>query len=121
MERERVLSIRDLEISFDTVHGKAAAIRGMRFDLYRGETVAIVGESGSGKSVTMKAVMGIISNNQHIDHGSIHYSWWDENGQKQTADIAKMCPRDVRSKICGRHISMAVSYTHLTLPTNSRV
>ena len=106
MERERVLSIRDLEISFDTVHGKAAAIRGMRFDLYRGETVAIVGESGSGKSVTMKAVMGIISNNQHIDHGSIHYSWWDENGQKQTADIAKMCPRDVRSKICGRHISM---------------
>ena len=74
MERERVLSIRDLEISFDTVHGKAAAIRGMRFDLYRGETVAIVGESGSGKSVTMKAVMGIISNNQHIDHGSIHYS-----------------------------------------------
>ena len=73
MERERVLSIRDLEISFDTVHGKAAAIRGMRFDLYRGETVAIVGESGSGKSVTMKAVMGIISNNQHIDHGSIHY------------------------------------------------
>ena len=44
MERERVLSIRDLEISFDTVHGKAAAIRGMRFDLYRGETVAIVGD-----------------------------------------------------------------------------
>lgn len=43
MERERVLSIRDLEISFDTVHGKATAIRGMRFDLYRGETVAIVG------------------------------------------------------------------------------
>ena len=106
MERERVLSIRDLEISFDTVHGTATAIRGMRFDLYRGETVAIVGESGSGKSVTMKAVMGIISNNQHIDHGSIRYSWWDENGQKQTVDIAKMGSRDVRSKICGRHISM---------------
>lgn len=27
MERERVLSIRDLEISFDTVHGTATAIR----------------------------------------------------------------------------------------------
>lgn len=37
MERERVLSIRDLEISFDTVHGTATAIRGMRFDLYRGK------------------------------------------------------------------------------------
>ena len=60
MERERVLSIRDLEISFDTVHGKAAAIRGMRFDLYRGETVAIVGESGSGKSVTSSVITSIL-------------------------------------------------------------
>ena len=106
MERERVLSIRDLEISFDTVHGKAKAIRGMRFDLFKGETVAIVGESGSGKSVTMKAAMGIMSSNQHIDKGSINYSWWDENGEKHTVDIAKMSEREVRSQICGRHIAM---------------
>ena len=109
MERERVLSIRDLEISFDTVHGKAAAIRGMRFDLYRGETVAIVGESGSGKSVTMKAVMGIISNNQHIDHGSIHYSWWDENGHRQ-----RILPRCARG-------TYAAKYADAIFPWCSRI
>ena len=106
MERERVLSIRDLQISFDTMHGKATAIRGMRFDLFQGETVAIVGESGSGKSVTVKAAMGIMSSNQHIESGSIIYNYTDENGEKQTVDIAKLSEREVRAKICGRHIAM---------------
>ncbi|RXD25117.1 ABC transporter ATP-binding protein, partial [Acinetobacter baumannii] len=44
-ERRRVLSIRDLEISFGTTAGKVSAIRGVRLDLYQGETLAIVGES----------------------------------------------------------------------------
>jgi oligopeptide transport system ATP-binding protein len=63
MEREKILSIRDLNISFDIYSGKVNAIRGVDLDLYRGETLAIVGESGSGKSVTMKAAMGMMSNN----------------------------------------------------------
>lgn len=106
MERERVLSIRDLKISFDTAHGKAEAIRDMRMDLFRGETVAIVGESGSGKSVTMKAVMGIMSNNQHIDGGSIRYTYTDKNSEKKTVDIASMPEKEVRGTICGRQIAM---------------
>ena len=61
--REKVLEIRNLSISFTTSQGKVNAIRGVELDLYRGETLAIVGESGSGKSVTMKSVMGILSNN----------------------------------------------------------
>ena len=50
MNKEKVLSIRDLSISFQTTAGEANAIRGVKLDLYKGETLAIVGESGSGKS-----------------------------------------------------------------------
>ena len=43
-ERERVLSIRDLDICFHTANGVVNAIRGVRLDLFKGETIAIVGE-----------------------------------------------------------------------------
>lgn len=60
-DRERILKIRDLNISFKIEGKKVNAIRGVNLDLYKGETIAIVGESGSGKSVTTKAIMGILA------------------------------------------------------------
>ena len=65
-EREKILEVRDLNISFKTDSGTVNAIRGVNLDLYRGETIAIVGESGSGKSVTTKAIMGIMAGNGSI-------------------------------------------------------
>ena len=74
---EKVLEVKDLVISFKTDRGIVHAVRGVSFDLYKGETLCIVGESGSGKSVTNKAIMGISANNAIIENGSIIFEGED--------------------------------------------
>ena len=60
---ETKLHVQDLRISFRTSNGKVQAVRGINFDLAKGEPLAIVGESGSCKSVTSKAILGIQAGN----------------------------------------------------------
>ena len=75
--KEIVLSVKDLKVNFSTDHGYVQAVRGVSFDLYKGETLCIVGESGSGKSVTSKTIMGILAANGRIMGGSIMYQGED--------------------------------------------
>lgn len=59
---EKILEVKDLQVSFDTYAGEVKAVRGVSFHLNKGEILAIVGESGSGKSVTSKSLMKLIPN-----------------------------------------------------------
>lgn len=106
MEREKVLTVRDLSITFTTTAGPVHAIRGVNLDLYRGETLAIVGESGSGKSVTVKAAMGILAKNGTVDSGTIEYTYHHDDGTPETVDILKMKKQDIRRHINGKRIAM---------------
>ncbi len=57
---EKILDVNDLHVTFSTYGGTVKAVRGVSFDLHKGETLAIVGESGCGKSVTSNAIMRLI-------------------------------------------------------------
>jgi len=94
MERNKILSAKDIEITFSLRGRKLNAIRKCSLDLYEGETLAIVGESGSGKSVFTKSFIGMLDNNGSITGGSIEFEdvdianykkesqWLDIRGKK---------------------------------------
>ena len=94
--QENKLHVNNLTISFRTTNGKVQAVRGISFDLAKGETLAIVGESGSGKSVTSKAILGILAGNSIVEDGEIIY-----DGK----DLLKI-PEDEFHKIRGDKIAM---------------
>jgi oligopeptide transport system ATP-binding protein len=94
---EKILEVKDLNISFHTFAGEVKAIRGVSFDLFKGETLAIVGESGSGKSVTTKAIMRLLpEHNSEIKSGQILFAG---------NDLTKLKDKQMQ-KIRGKDISM---------------
>lgn len=93
----KLLEVKDLRISFNTYGGEVQAVRGVSFDLYEGETLAIVGESGSGKSVTASSLMGLLPKPQAvIKGGQILF---------QGEDLLKKSEKEME-KIRGKEISM---------------
>ena len=99
MERETILSVRDLDVKFNLRGRKLHAIRGVSLDLYKGESLAIVGESGSGKSVFVKTFMGLLDANGWIDNGSIMY-----NGE----DLSQYKTEKQWLKVRGKEIAMVL-------------
>jgi peptide/nickel transport system ATP-binding protein len=91
-----MLSVKDLAVSFQTRRGAIDAVRGVSFDLAKGEILGIVGESGSGKSVTSYALMRILDAGGTIKAGEATYSG---------IDLRNATERDMRD-IRGREISM---------------
>lgn len=59
MEREVLLSLRDVEVKFPKGRGSFTAVRDASFDIYKGETFALVGESGSGKTTIGRSIIRI--------------------------------------------------------------
>ena len=57
---EKILEVKDLHVSFNTYAGEVKAVRGVNFELNRGESLAFVGESGCGKTVTAKAILRLL-------------------------------------------------------------
>ena len=99
MDRETILSVRNLNIKFNLRGRTLHAIRDVSLDLYKGESLAIVGESGSGKSVFTKSFMGLLDANGWVDSGEIIYG-----GE----DLTKYTTEKQWLKIRGKQIAMVL-------------
>ncbi len=99
MSGEPLLQVRGLTIRFPATRSAAEAIpvRGVDFDLYRGEILALVGESGSGKSLTGLSLLGLVPHPGRVDP--------DSRLLLGDQDINRLSPRDLRA-VRGRRIGM---------------
>ena len=70
-EKKTLLSLKDVEVKFHVRGRTLTAIRGVSFDIYENESIAIVGESGSGKSVLTKTFAGMLDSNGFISNGEL--------------------------------------------------
>tara|TARA_R110002020_G_scaffold95357_8_gene228767 strand:- start:1303 stop:2961 length:1659 start_codon:yes stop_codon:yes gene_type:complete len=83
-----ILSVRDLRVTF----GDTVAVKGLSFDIHRGETLALVGESGSGKSATALSILRLVERDGgQIAGGSIRL------GGDRPADITTLPPAALRA------------------------
>ena len=76
-EREKLIELKDLQISFGTGRKKFVAVDHVNFDIYRGETFSLVGESGSGKTTIGRAILRI----NPTSAGDIYFKGQKINGK----------------------------------------
>src|SRR5690606_19432928 len=69
-----LIEVRDLRVGFA---GAAPVVKGVSFQLYRGECLALVGESGSGKSVTSRSLVGLAGQGAQIQAARLRFDEQD--------------------------------------------
>mgnify|MGYP000461542898 CR=1 FL=1 len=105
MEENRILEVKNLQLSFQLDVGTNHVIRDISFHLNKGETLAIVGESGSGKSVTTKAILGLIDDNGAVEEGSILFKL-KKNGKEEIVDLLHSTKAYMQKNIRGSKIAI---------------
>lgn len=95
-EKDVLMQIKDLSVTYETRLGPVSAVEGVSFDILKGEILGLVGESGCGKSTMGKALMRMIQPPGRISSGKLIFDGEDI----MTYDEKQM--RDFR----GRKISM---------------
>lgn len=94
--KEKILEVKDLKTSFFLHVGEVQAVRGVSFDVYKGEILGIVGESGSGKSQTCMSVLKLLQEPGRIKEGQILF---------KGKDIVPMNAKEMQD-VRGNQISM---------------
>ena len=89
VEREKLIEIKDLQVSFGTGKKKFIAVDDVNFDIYKGETFSLVGESGSGKTTIGRAIVRI----NPVTSGQILY-----RGERISGKISKELDKEVIRK-----------------------
>ena len=88
--RDVILSVRNLEVTFGSRRHPFKAVKGVSFDIFKGETFGIVGESGSGKTTIGRAIIRVYP----TSGGSIRF-----HGQEITGRIPRQLDREITNKI----------------------
>ncbi|GHU40247.1 ABC transporter ATP-binding protein [Clostridia bacterium] len=109
--KNTVLKVKNLALSFSTAEGSVLAVRDVSFSLYEGETLAIVGESGSGKTAACRTIMRLLKQNASIEDGEILF---------EGKDIVKLSEGEMRD-IRGNKISMVFQDPMTSLDPTMRI
>jgi len=95
-EREKIIEIKDIVVSFPLKEGELVALDRVSLDVYRGETLGIVGESGCGKSTLGFTMLNFVQSPGRIINGKVLFH--GENLLEK--------PKNEIRKIRGKSISM---------------
>ncbi|TCJ05679.1 ABC transporter ATP-binding protein [Cytobacillus praedii] len=92
---ETILQVKDLRVSFLSRDLEFEAVRGVSFEVKKGETLGIVGESGSGKSVTARSIMRLLpSPPSYLKQGEITFLG-DNLAEKTEKEMEGIRGRDI--------------------------